>query len=86
MSTRRESTDPPPAKRPRRRWRRAPDTPVGRAVRGGKGGSPGAEASEQERTIIEALADLRDMDVREVMTPRVDVTYLTIPVHTDDIA
>ena len=26
------------------------------------------------------------MDVREVMTPRVDVTYLTIPVHTDDIA
>jgi magnesium and cobalt transporter len=26
------------------------------------------------------------MDVREVMTPRVDVTYLTIPVHADDIA
>jgi CBS domain containing-hemolysin-like protein len=37
-----------------------------------------AEASEQERFIIEALADLRDMDVREVMTPRVDVTYLEI--------
>jgi magnesium and cobalt transporter len=45
-----------------------------------------AEASEQERIIIEALGDLRDMDVREVMTPRVDVTYLTIPVHADDIA
>jgi magnesium and cobalt transporter len=45
-----------------------------------------AEASEQERIIIEALSDLRDMDVREVMTPRVDVTYLTIPVHADDIA
>ena len=45
-----------------------------------------AEASEQERIITEALADLRDMDVREVMTPRVDVTYLTIPVHADDIA
>ena len=45
-----------------------------------------AEASEQERFIIEALADLRDMDVREVMTPRVDVTYLTIPVHAEDIA
>jgi CBS domain containing-hemolysin-like protein len=29
---------------------------------------------------------MRDMDVREVMTPRVDVTYLTIPVHADDIA
>jgi CBS domain containing-hemolysin-like protein len=26
------------------------------------------------------------MDVREVMTPRVDVTYLTIPVQADDIA
>jgi CBS domain containing-hemolysin-like protein len=45
-----------------------------------------AEASEQERFITEALADLRDMDVREVMTPRVDVTYLTIPVHAEDIA
>ena len=35
---------------------------------------------------MEALADLRDMDVREVMTPRVDVTYLTIPVHAEDVA
>ncbi len=26
------------------------------------------------------------MDIREVMTPRVDVTALTIPVHADDIA
>ena len=26
------------------------------------------------------------MDVREVMTPRVDVTFLTIPVNADDIA
>jgi magnesium and cobalt transporter len=45
-----------------------------------------AEASEQERFITEALADLRDMDVREVMTPRVDVIYLTIPVQAEDIA
>ena len=45
-----------------------------------------AEGTEQERIITEALGDLRDMDVREVMTPRVDVTYLTIPVHADDIA
>jgi magnesium and cobalt transporter len=43
-------------------------------------------ASEQERIILEALADLRDMDVREVMTPRVDVTFLTIPVHAEDVA
>jgi CBS domain containing-hemolysin-like protein len=45
-----------------------------------------AEASEQERIIIDALGDLRDMDVREVMTPRVDVTFLSIPVNADDIA
>ncbi len=45
-----------------------------------------AEASEQERFITEALADLRNMDVREVMTPRVDVTFLTIPVQAEDIA
>jgi magnesium and cobalt transporter len=45
-----------------------------------------AEASEQERFITEALADLRKMDVREVMTPRVDVTYLTIPVQAEDVA
>jgi magnesium and cobalt transporter len=46
----------------------------------------GADVSEQERIILDALGDLRDMDIREVMTPRVDVTYLTIPVRADDIA
>jgi putative hemolysin len=74
--------EPPPAKRPRRLWRRAPEA----RDRHGARGAPATEASEQERIILEALADLRDMDVREVMTPRVDVTYLTIPVHTEDIA
>jgi len=43
-------------------------------------------AGEQERLITRALIDLRDMDVREVMTPRVDVVSLTIPVHEEDIA
>jgi len=43
-------------------------------------------AAEQERIILDALADLRVMDVREVMTPRVDVTALTIPVQSDDVA
>ena len=43
-------------------------------------------AGEQERLITEALAELRDMDVREVMTPRVDVVALTIPVHEEDVA
>jgi len=48
--------------------------------------SAGGDATEQERIIIDALADLRVMDVREVMTPRVDVTALSIPVQADDIA
>lgn len=43
-------------------------------------------AGEQERLILKALADLRDMDVREVMTPRVDVVALSIPVHEEDVA
>jgi len=74
---------PPPPKRPRLPWRR----PEGGASRSGPPPTGReAEASEQERIIIEALADLRDMDIREVMTPRVDVTALTIPVHADDIA
>jgi magnesium and cobalt transporter len=71
--------------RSRRLWRRS----VGADESGGAGRqsqSLEAEASEQERFIIEALADLHDMDVREVMTPRVDVTYVTIPVHAEDIA
>ncbi len=42
-------------------------------------------ASDQERQIIERLADLRDMEVREVMTPRVDVVALTIPVGAEDV-
>ena len=83
MSTPRETqpaADPP--RRVRRPWRRAVDRE--RLSDGPQ--SPKDDASEQERIIIEALADLRDMDVREVMTPRVDVTFLTIPVHADDIA
>lgn len=36
--------------------------------------------------IIEALSDLRDMEVREVMTPRVDVVALAIPVREEDVA
>jgi magnesium and cobalt transporter len=84
VSTPRETQPPPePSRRPWRPWRRG-------AAGEGRNGAPqsakDAEGSEQERIIIEALADLRDMDVREVMTPRVDVTFLTIPVHADDIA
>jgi CBS domain containing-hemolysin-like protein len=66
----------------RRLWRRSGG--AGEADR--RSPSLEAEVSEQERFITDALADLRDMDVREVMTPRVDVTYLTIPVQAEDIA
>jgi CBS domain containing-hemolysin-like protein len=51
-----------------------------------EGTSVSSAADEQERFIAEALEDLRDMDVREVMTPRVDVVALTIPVQADDVA
>ena len=73
------------SQRSRRLWRRS----IGADGPGGAerlSQSLEAEASEQERFITEALADLRDMDVREVMTPRVDVTFLTIPVQAEDIA
>ncbi len=80
MSTRSDSPPPPaPPRRPRRLWRRSAAGEPEPAL-------PDAEATEQERIIIDALADLRAMDIREVMTPRVDVTALTIPVHADDIA
>jgi CBS domain containing-hemolysin-like protein len=84
VARRREATTDPTAKRSRRPWRRDDDERD--ADGGGRSTSLDAEASEQERIIIEALADLRDMDVREVMTPRTDVTFLTIPVHADDVA
>lgn len=82
MSTRREPSEPPPAKRARLFRRHAKEEGQGHS---GVSVAP-ASATEQERIILEALADLRDMDVREVMTPRVDVTFLTIPVHAEDVA
>ena len=41
---------------------------------------------EQERLILAALAELHDMTVQEVMTPRVDVEGLAIPVRASDVA
>jgi len=43
-------------------------------------------AAEQERLIVERLADLRETSVREVMTPRVDVVALQVPVSPEAIA
>jgi CBS domain containing-hemolysin-like protein len=45
-----------------------------------------AAADDQERLILSALEDLRDTTVREVMTPRVDVVGLPIPVDATDVA
>ena len=53
------------------------------AVRGRRREPP---ARVQEQAILDALEDLRDMTVREVMTPRVDVVGLPIPVTAGDVA
>ena len=60
--------------------------------RSGRGARPAepagrvdAGAEAQEQFIIEALEDLRDMVVSEVMTPRVDVVALSIPLTVDAV-
>lgn len=45
-----------------------------------------ATGEEQERRILLALDDLRDTTIREVMTPRVDVVGMAIPVRAADVA
>ncbi len=46
----------------------------------------GEHGDEQERYILSALEDLKDMEVREVMTPRADVVSLAIPVDSPTVA
>lgn len=58
-----------------RRWRKGQD-------------GEGAEAhapSEEEQEILASLAALRDRTAREVMTPRVDVVALEVPVTVGDV-
>jgi CBS domain containing-hemolysin-like protein len=76
--------EPPPATERRRLFRRV----RGKAARSEalRSAADTDRAREQERLILEALVDLRDMEVREVMTPRVDVMALTIPVRAEDVA
>jgi CBS domain containing-hemolysin-like protein len=79
-----EGGQPPPA-RPGFRWPFSRHRgEAGDAARAGRR-FPSPAAAEQERLIIERLADLRDMEVREVMTPRVDVVALTIPVTAEAV-
>lgn len=47
---------------------------------------PPPEVSEQERQIRRGLDTLREATAREVMTPRVDVVALEVPVTLDDVA
>ena len=42
--------------------------------------------TEHEQQILTALASLGDMTAREVMTPRVDVVALSVPVTLDDVS
>ena len=43
------------------------------------------QIEEVERKIIDALFDLADRPIREVMTPRVDIVALTAPVTMDEV-
>jgi CBS domain containing-hemolysin-like protein len=65
----------------RRRHKTSESRPPHPAARGDQ-----ALEEDQERLILSALEDLRDTSVREVMTPRVDVVGLSIPVHAADVA
>jgi len=60
------------------------DRPPG--SRPGRGQRREEAGEDQEKLILAALHDLRDTTVREVMTPRVDVVGLPIPVHAADVA
>jgi len=64
--------------RRRRRNPQGPDHPPASKARG--------VSDLQEQHILAALDDLRDASVSEVMTPRVDVVGLPIPVHAADVA
>jgi magnesium and cobalt transporter len=75
VADRGQPPDPSPGRWPFWGRRRAPDRPA----------HPALGASAQEREIAEGLDDLRTLDVRQVMTPRVDVVALTIPVTPDDV-
>jgi len=50
------------------------------------GRQPSVQVSEQEMQIRKGLESMRDATAREVMTPRVDVVALEVPVTLDDVA
>ena len=58
---------------------------AGAASADGAGDRADSGADAQEQFIIDALHDLHDTVVREVMTPRVDVVALSIPLTVDAV-
>ena len=76
-----DQTEGSPGRRSRRR-----KPSEGTAVAGESGLPEAGGADAQEQFIIDALHDLRDTVVREVMTPRVDVVALTIPLTVDAVS
>jgi CBS domain containing-hemolysin-like protein len=69
----------------------SPQDRSGRGRRRGLAADPSGARSDggadaQEQFIIDALHDLHDTVVREVMTPRVDVVALSIPLTVDAVA
>ena len=68
-------SEPPPSRPPRGRWRDR------------FGGRPTPAPRSPEAEEIHARVDqLNDLELRDVMTPRVDVAYLRIPVTPEAIA
>ena len=82
---RRQKDEPPPDGGPSRasRKERSADGQRGRRSEHRSRGRSGADA--QEQFILDALHDLRDTAVREVMTPRVDVVALSIPLTAEAV-
>ena len=80
---RRHKQDDPPPDGEGRTARRHEGNGTGGSGPNGRYAEGGADA--QEQFIIDALHDLRDTVVREVMTPRVDVVALSIPLTVDAI-
>jgi CBS domain containing-hemolysin-like protein len=76
---RRHAEAPDPSGQGGRKARRRAGSRDGAAARS-EGG-----ADAQEQFIIDALHDLHDTVVREVMTPRVDVVALSIPLTVDAV-
>jgi CBS domain containing-hemolysin-like protein len=86
---RRNEDEPPPSDGKGRAGgrRRSPEGPRGQRSqrRAEHRGRSGGGADAQEQFIIDALHDLHDTVVREVMTPRVDVVALSIPLTAEAV-